>query len=53
MTLMLWSFAALEYDIGARALREAMHVFLKGGVPGARSRDKDDSSIPRPFTPRL
>lgn len=29
MTLMLWSFAALEYDIGARVLREAMHVFLK------------------------
>lgn len=29
MTLMLWSFAALEYDIGASVLREAMHVFLK------------------------
>jgi len=28
MTLMLWSFAALEYDIGASVLREAMHVFL-------------------------
>lgn len=28
MTLMLWSFAALEYDIGASVLREAMRVFL-------------------------
>ena len=39
MTLMLWSFAALEYDIGARVLREAMPPFSKScQAHGSRQR---------------